>query len=293
MSADYSVIIPTFNAADRIAGLLDSVLHQSIPPKEILVVDSASEDGTAELATQSGARVIKIEKKDFDHGGTRDMALRMTSSPIVVFMTQDALPEKADSMERLISKFAQNERIAIVGGRQIAYSDAKPFEKLVRQYNYPAVSRVWDESQCGVLGVRAYLLSDVFAAYRRDAYLAVGGFDHPLMTNEDMLITQKLLDAGYCACYAGDAAVLHSHNYRWKDQYRRNYVVGTVMERYASRFRHAQEMGEGKALAVFVMKQLIKEGKALWCIPFAIDCSARLLGNRMGRMNEVRRNDKN
>lgn len=293
MLPEYSVVIPTLNAAGTITRLLDALLNQSIPPKEILVVDSASDDGTAAIAAQSGARVITVERKDFDHGGTRDMAFRMTNSPLVVCMTQDALPEKPDSIEYLISKFAQDERIAIVGGRQIAYPDATPFEKLVRQHNYPAESRVWNESQCEALGVRAYLISDVFAAYRTDAYKAVGGFDHPIMTNEDMLITQKFLEAGYCACYAGDAAVLHSHNYRWKDQFRRNYMVGTVMERYASRFRHAQEMGEGKTLAVFVMKQLIKEGKALWCIPFAIDCSARLLGNRMGRMNEVRRNDKN
>lgn len=289
---NYSVIIPTLNAEKNIAALLESLSRQTIPPEEILVVDSESTDATAVLAAAAGARVIHIRRKDFDHGGTRDMTLRMANSPIVVFMTQDALPEKADSIEHLISKFGQDERIAVVGGRQIASAGAAPFEKLVRQHNYPAVSRVWDESKCEELGVRAYLISDVFAAYRTDAYLAAGGFDHPIMTNEDMLMTQKLLAAGYCAAYAGDACVLHSHNLTWREQYRRNYLVGTVMERYASRFHNAQEMGEGKTLAVSVMKQLCREGNILWCIPFAIDCSARLLGNRMGRMQEARRKNK-
>ena len=113
------------------------------------------------------------------------------------------------------------------------------------------------------------------------------------MTNEDMLITQKLLDAGYEAGYAGDASVYHSHDFTWCQQYRRNYIVGRTMVRYASRFRNAQEMGEGMALAVDVEKQLLRQGKLGACVSFAWDCSARLLGNRMGRRAEKRERDAN
>lgn len=285
---EYSLIIPTRNAENCIGKLLDAVQSQSLPPKKILVVDSASEDRTVELCRSLGVEPLVIDSASFDHGGTRDMAFRMTDTPYVIFMTQDALPERKDSMERLLCHFVRRPRLAIIGGRQIAYPQASPQEKLVRAHNYPDQTRFWDESQCAALGVRAYLISDVFAAYRRDAYLAVGGFDHPLMTNEDMLITQKLLDAGYEAGYAGDASVYHSHDFTWCQQYRRNYIVGRTMVRYASRFRNAQEMGEGMALAVDVEKQLLRQGKLGACVSFAWDCSARLLGNRMGRRAEKR-----
>ena len=290
---EYSLIIPTRNAENCIGKLLDAVQSQSLPPQKILVVDSASEDRTVELCRSFGVEPLVIDSASFDHGGTRDMAFRMTDTPYVIFMTQDALPERKDSMERLLCHFARRPRLAIIGGRQIAYPQASPQEKLVRAHNYPEQTRFWDESQCAALGVRAYLISDVFAAYRRDAYLAVGGFDHPLMTNEDMLITQKLLDAGYEAGYAGDASVYHSHDFTWCQQYRRNYIVGRTMVRYASRFRNAQEMGEGMALAVDVEKQLLRQGKLGACLSFAWDCSARLLGNRMGRRAEKRESDVN
>ena len=290
---EYSLIIPTRNAENCIGKLLDAVQSQSLPPQKILVVDSASEDRTVELCRSFGVEPLVIDSASFDHGGTRDMAFRMTDTPYVIFMTQDALPERKDSMERLLCHFARRPRLAIIGGRQIAYPQASPQEKLVRAHNYPDQTRFWDESQCAALGVRAYLISDVFAAYRRDAYLAVGGFDHPLMTNEDMLITQKLLDAGYEAGYAGDASVYHSHDFTWCQQYRRNYIVGRTMVRYASRFRNAQEMGEGMALAVDVEKQLLRQGKLGACVSFAWDCSARLLGNRMGRRAEKRESDVN
>lgn len=287
---DYSVIIPTRNAEKYIVALLDSIQEQTLQPKKILVVDSASEDKTVELSQTHGAEVLMIAKEDFDHGGTRDMAFRLTDTPYVVFLTQDAMPVTQDSMERLLDYFAQRPKLAIMGGRQVAYPKASPQEKLVRAHNYPAETHFWNQSQCAALGVRAYLISDVFAAYQRDAYLTVGGFDHPLMTNEDMLITQKLLDAGFEAGYAGNACVYHSHDFTWKQQYRRNYIVGRIMVRYATRLRNVQEMGEGMALAKSVGLQLLRQGNVGACFAFVWDCTARLLGNRMGRRAEAKEN---
>lgn len=51
-----SVILPTLNAAGEIAALLAALMDQTQPPEEILVVDSGSTDGTAELARAHGAR---------------------------------------------------------------------------------------------------------------------------------------------------------------------------------------------------------------------------------------------
>jgi len=282
-----SVIIPTLNAGGELNALMERLRAQTLPPDEIIVVDSQSTDDTARLAAQAGAVVIPIERKDFDHGGTRDMALRRSTGDVVIFMTQDALPADEHAIERLIAPLAQ-ERVAAVGGRQVPKADARPFERLVRAHNYPAESRVWDAEAIERMGVRAFMISDVFAAYRREAYLAVAGFDHPIMTNEDMLMVQRLLEAGYRIAYAGDACVLHSHNLTMKQQFRRNYIVGRTMKRYEDRFCHAQEMGEGTKLAKAVLVQLLKEGHPIEAICFCFDCAARLLGNRLGRRDETK-----
>ena len=57
-----SVILPTLNAAGKIATLLAALIGQTQPPEEILVVDSTSMDGTAELARSHSARVISVPR---------------------------------------------------------------------------------------------------------------------------------------------------------------------------------------------------------------------------------------
>ena len=283
-----SLIIPTLNAGEEIETLLECMQNQSRKPDEIVIVDSQSDDGTAERVKHyPQVCVMEIERRAFDHDGTRDMALRAASGDIVLFMTQDAIPVDENYVKNLIAPF-EDERVAAVGGRQIAKADATRQEQLVRAHNYPAQSCIWDRSAIEKRGVRAFMISDCCAAYRREAYLAVGGFDHPIMTNEDMLMAQRLLEAGYSIGYRAEAAVYHSHNLTLRQQYRRNYIVGRTMKRYEARFCYVSEMGEGTKLAKAVLMQLLKEKRLGSCMAFGMDCAVRLLGNRAGRWMEGR-----
>jgi len=283
-----SLIIPTLNGAKELPALMTRLQNQTVPPDEIIVVDSASTDGTAQLAGQLGAKVVEIARKDFDHGGTRDKALRHSQGDIVLFMTQDALPVDEHYIERLIAPF-DDPRVAAVGGRQVPKRDARPFERLVREHNYPLHTRVWDASAIPQMGVRAFLISDVCSAYRRSAYLNAGGFDHPIMTNEDMLMAQRLLENGNAICYCGAAAVYHSHNMTLMQQFKRNYIVGRTMKRYEERFVHVSELGEGTKLAKAVLMQLLRDLRVIEAFCFCVDCAARLLGNRLGRLAEAKK----
>lgn len=287
-SMKISVVIPTLNAESQILTLLDKLDRQSVRPDEILVVDSESGDRTQELVSRcSGVRLIAIRRKEFDHGKTRDMALRQCVGDVVLFMTQDALPTDEHYIRHIVEPFG-DEQVAAVGGRQIAYPDARPFEKAVRARNYPDTERVWTKADIPLLGVRAFLISDVCSAYRKEAYLAVGGFDYPILTNEDMLMAERLLHAGYKLAYSGKASVYHSHAYTLRQEYRRNYIIGRTMKRYEERFEHVGEMGTGVKLVRDVCLDLVREGRFLECIAFAGNCAARLLGNRLGRAAETR-----
>lgn len=87
-----SVVIPTLNAASELDNLLGLIEAQTLRPLDVLVVDSSSEDGTAaEAAKHPGVRFDRIKRKDFNHGLTRDMALRRTEGDFVCFLTQDAV----------------------------------------------------------------------------------------------------------------------------------------------------------------------------------------------------------
>lgn len=283
-----SLVIPTLNAGEEIGDLLKRLLAQTVVPNEILVVDSASTDNTASIAKEyPGVRVLSIERKDFNHGLTRDMALREATGDIVCFMTQDAVPANDKFVENLIAPILSDGEIAISSGRQLPKTDARRFEQLVRVFNYTDVSYVRSKADVSKLGIKTYFATDVCAAYRRSQYLELGGFGKTNMS-EDMLMAAKAINAGYKVAYAADAEVYHSHNLTLKEQYRRNYAIGVFLETNKDVVKCESEVGEGSKLVKAVSKSLISEGNIPELFAFGFDCAARLLGNRAGRRSARR-----
>ena len=280
---DISVIIPTLNAEHEIDALLIALDRQTIQPNEILVVDSASEDKTIELVQKhKGVRLLQIDRQDFNHGTTRDMALNESSGDFVCFLTQDAVPVSDDYLERLVAPMLDDSDIALVSGRQLPKADARRFEQLVRGFNYPDWPSVRSKCDLEKLDIKTFFASDACSAYRRTAYLECGGFEH-VNTNEDMLMAARFIASGMKVAYEPRAEVYHSHNLTPSQQFARNRAVGFFLETHADELMHASEIGEGGRLAKMVSSQLLREGSLGEFVAFGVDCCARLLGNRAGR----------
>ena len=279
-----SLIIPTLNAGRFICPLIDSIKDQTIVPDEIIIVDSESEDNTVDLLSKyPDVKLIQIKRSDFDHGKTRDMALRSSIGEYVVFMTQDAVPNNKYFIEKLLSPFFKDEMIVLSTGRQLPKPDASKMEQLVRTFNYPAKSKVRSKNDIPEMGIKTFFASDVCSAYRRDIYEELGGFDYPIKTNEDMFYAAKVINAGYKIAYCADAEVLHSHNFTLKEQYKRNYIQGYEIERHRDILGSASQESEGMKLVKYVSKELLKKGRVFSFIHFGLDCCARLLGSKKGR----------
>lgn len=278
-----SVVIPTLNAADEIDSLLDIIEAQSLQPLDILVVDSSSDDGTVgEVAKHPCVNLVRIERKEFNHGSTRDMALRRSAGEFVCFLTQDAVPASNRYLERLVAPFLADDSIALVTGRQLPKADARRFEQLVRNFNYPNAPSVRSKSDLPKYSIKTFFASDTCSAYRRTAYLECGGFDH-VNTNEDMLMAARFIASGMKVAYEPRAEVYHSHNLTPSQQFARNRAVGFFLETHADDLMQASEIGEGGRLVKAVSSQLLREGNLVEFIAFGVDCCARLLGNRAGR----------
>ena len=88
---DVSVVIPSHNRADLLAFTLDSVLGQTVPPREVIVVDDGSTDDTLTLAGHYAPAVRVISIGNSGSIVARNIGLRAAMTPIVAFCDSDDL----------------------------------------------------------------------------------------------------------------------------------------------------------------------------------------------------------
>ncbi|MGB9097869.1 glycosyltransferase family 2 protein [Erwinia sp.] len=87
-----SVIMPVWNGREFIAEAIDSLLNQSLPPAQIIVIDDGSTDGTTELIETYVLKHPQILLIRAEHGGVsaaRNLGLTRVSSDYVYFMDAD------------------------------------------------------------------------------------------------------------------------------------------------------------------------------------------------------------
>lgn len=100
-NAKVSVIIPAYNGAKDLGAAIQSVLVQTYPNFELVIVDDASVDNTAEIVAQFDDSRIKyiVQKVNKGVDAARRLAIESSSGEILAFLDQDDLyhPEKLEA----------------------------------------------------------------------------------------------------------------------------------------------------------------------------------------------------
>lgn len=277
-----SVIIPTFNAQSAIKEQLRKISSQTVRA-EIIVIDSSSNDSTADIARSLCPNVVSIPKSDFDHGGTRTNAARLASGELLVFLSQDAMPANSHSLENLIRPFRENLRVGASYGRQLPRHNASCFASHLRLFNYPEKSCVRGVEEKKYYGIKTPFISNSFAAYRREALEKTGWFGKNLIMGEDVCAGARLLIAGYRIAYASGALVYHSHDYTPWQEFRRHFDIG-VFHRSESWILDAfgKAAGEGRKYIVSELAYIIRHKKYRLIPEFFIRNGLKYTGYRLG-----------
>jgi glycosyltransferase involved in cell wall biosynthesis len=113
MPKSVSVIIPTYNYGQFIVDAIRSVLDQTGPPSEIIVVDDGSTDETATVVAAFGDRVIYIRQDNAGVCAARNRGVRESSSDLVAFMDADDTWEPTN-LEKQLARFESDEEIGLV-----------------------------------------------------------------------------------------------------------------------------------------------------------------------------------
>lgn len=277
------VIIPTYRPGEELQALIKGLESQTLSVHRIILMNTRAGDFPADLEREfPGVEVHHLEKKDFDHGGTRDAGAQLSDADYLLYMTQDALPADEYLVEKLAKSFA-DERVKAVGARQLPAKDCKELERYTRSFNYPVESRIKTQEDLKTLGIKAFFCSNVCAMYERQTYLNQGGFVHRTIFNEDMIYAGGLLKKGYAIAYAADARVIHSHNYSGWEQFRRNFDLAVSQVDHPEVFAGIRSESEGLRLVKRTAAHCLKIGKPWLIFSLVFSSGCKYIGYKLGR----------
>lgn len=281
-----SLLIPTYNAGNKWADVLDAINRQSIKHIRKIIVDSESTDNTVELAAINGFEVIKISKQEFSHGATRQLLIDIAKTNIAVFLTQDAIPANEYALENIISVFKDKD-IGMAYGRQLPHKNAGPLEVHPRLFNYPDLPALRSLDDKDKLGFKACFCSNSFAAYRTSALKSVGGFPARPIMGEDTLVAAQMLLNGYKIAYAADACVHHSHSYSLSEEYKRYFDTRVFHEQNKWLIQtFGRPTGEGIKFAKSEFRYILSKAP-LSIFKSFLSLFAKWLGYNMGKYYTV------
>jgi len=179
-----TVVIPVLNGADLMRGCLEAIANDSYGgPREVVVVDNGSTDGTALVASALGATVL--ESVAGSVSAIRNAGAARSSSPLIGFVDVDNRVHPGWALAAVGAM--ADESVSMVGA----------------PYEAPA-SATWVQTMYDALRRHpstvepARWLSAGNIVVRRSDFEAAGGFDESLVACEDVDLCQRLRARGGC-----------------------------------------------------------------------------------------------
>lgn len=280
---EVDVLIPVYRPDGKLTELLKRLKMQNYPIHRIILMNTEEKHFPAELTgVWDRVEVYHLAKEEFDHGGTRDRGVRMSTADLVVCMTQDAMPADETLIEELVKPFDDPEVWAAYA-RQLPNEDCREVEKYTRSFNYPEKNMVKTKEDLDRLGIKTFFCSNVCAAWRREKYLELGGFVKHTIFNEDMILAGTMIKQGGKIAYCAKAKVIHSHNYSAFQQFHRNFDLAVSQTMYPEVFGGIRSESEGIKLVKKSLSYCIKIGKPWLMIQVVTQSAGKLLGYKMGQ----------
>jgi glycosyltransferase involved in cell wall biosynthesis len=179
-ACDVSVILCTYNRADRLPSALDALLSQAgAATYEIIVVDNNSSDATAhtvaEIARTSGGRVRYAFEPRQGLSHARNTGIALARAPIIAF-SDDDVRVASDWVQRLKDTFDERPEIDYAGGRVLPHWLEQPPAWLTQAHWAPLALQDYGDAALVSGRERAVCLVGANLAFRRRVFERVGVF---------------------------------------------------------------------------------------------------------------------
>lgn len=196
-----SVIVPALDEEKNIVRCLEALRAQTAPADsyEIIVVDNGSHDRTRELAQSCGVHVLAQPRRGA--ASARNLGAENARGEIILFVDSNC---EADTnwVQAMTAPFADAHVVGVSG------------EKKTRQIGLLArfIQIEFDDRYDRIDKHRWIdFVDSATAGYRREVFLANGGFDASLLEAEDAELSFRLAERGYGLVLARDAVVYRHH----------------------------------------------------------------------------------
>ncbi len=194
----YVLVTPARNEAAQIEKTLESMSRQAVPPLKWIVVDDASTDGTAELASRYAARYPWIEVAQMPSRQGRDFAAKVRAFDagmervrgleydVIGNLDADVSLAPGD-LAALLARFAADPALGVAGP---AFSEGG---RQLYDYRYTSAAGVWGGCQL----------------FRRDCFEQIGGYEPIAGGGIDYVAVLKARAAGWKTRTFEDVRVIH------------------------------------------------------------------------------------
>ncbi len=200
--ARIAVVVPVYNRSAVVMRAVDSVLRQDLADFELIVVDDASRDGSAELIAAIDDSRVRLLRQPTNRGANaaRNRGLAAATAPLVAFLDSDDefLPDKLSTVTGL---FDQQPDLDVLLDSYRVTNPAKNGGTLRARVN-PVI----DNSEVFLAALfdrttksRRLRMSASGMTVRRAIALRTGGFNETLRVRQDMELLARLAKTGRCA----------------------------------------------------------------------------------------------
>ena len=216
-----SVIIPVYNSTQHLEKCITAIMKSSYSYYEVIVVDDASTDNSAEIACKHGAKVFRLSRQS-GPAAARNLGAKKARGEILLFIDADVMVQQG-TVARVANNFQKNQNIAALFG---SYDDTPAENNFVSQYKNLSHHFVHQQSKKDAATFWAGC-----GAVRREIFDKVDNFDqrrYPKPAIEDIELGYRIKKIGYNILLDKELQVKHLKKWTFVSMLRADIIYRAI-----------------------------------------------------------------
>ncbi|KUO74776.1 MAG: hypothetical protein APF77_10965 [Clostridia bacterium BRH_c25] len=208
-----SVVIRTYNEQKHIDRLLKGIYDQQFPMDnlQVIIVDSGSTDDTLKIAGKYPVELVQIKPEDFTFGYSLNKGIEHAKGDYIIMISAHCYPMDENWISNMIEPFANDEKAAVVYGKQKG--------KDTTRYSEHCIFGTWFPEKA-VAKQETPFCNNANCAIRRSLW-EKHRYNEKLTGLEDLDWAKEIQKRGYYIYYQANAGIYHIHNETYPQIYNR------------------------------------------------------------------------